>query len=195
MPKSSDLQSRAVDPKELYLKRFYPTKSAEVEESAINVPDDDDNLSEFSDVGSEASATRGSGRQLRKIVASILMRILCVARMARFDLLRITCKLATRISRWEEQDDKRLLCLTRYIWHHNDDRQLAFIGDDVSNTSLHLFCDADFAGGHISQRSTSGVNLALQGPRTLIPLQGLSVKQDAVAFSTPEAEWYVGCLG
>ena len=38
----------------------------------------------------------GGGRQFNTIVASILMRVLSVARMVRFDLLRMICKFATR---------------------------------------------------------------------------------------------------
>ena len=57
------------------------------------------------------------------------MRILYAARLARFDLLRITCKLATRISRWDENDARRLLRLIRYI--HNDDRQVGFLGYEM----------------------------------------------------------------
>ena len=37
--------------------------------------------------------------------------------------------------------------------------------------------------------------IALHGSHTQFPLQGLSAKQDAVALSTPEAEWYAGCAG
>ena len=107
--------------------------------------------------------------------------------MARFNLLRVTCRLATRISRWTDLDDKRLLRLVRYIHHHADDRQVGFIGNDICDTSLRLFCDADFAGDSVSQRSTSGVHLALHGSHSIFPLQGLSVKQNVVAFSTPAA--------
>ena len=47
----------------------------------------------------------------------------------------------------------------------------------------------------MTQRSTSGVHLAIHGEHSIFPLQGLSAKQDAVAFSTPEAEFYAGCAG
>ena len=47
----------------------------------------------------------------------------------------------------------------------------------------------------MTQRSTSGIHLALHGSHTIFPLQGISAKQEAVAFSTPEAEIYAGCAG
>ena len=118
------------------------------------------------------------------------MRILCAARLARFDLLRITCKLATRVSKWTTKDGARLLRLAQYIYHHASDRQIGLIGDSGPELSCQLFTDADFAGDAISQRSTSGVHLALHGEHSIFPLQGLPAKQEAVAYSTPEAEIY-----
>lgn len=49
----------------------------------------------------------GAG-QLAKVAASILMGVLFAAGMARFDLLRVTCRLATRITKWTKKDEKRL---------------------------------------------------------------------------------------
>ena len=146
----------------------------------------------FEEIGGGDGEPRG---QLGKIACSILMRILYAARLARFDLLRITCKLATRVSKWTEKDDARLLRLIQYIYHHASDRQVGFVGDDVPDLFVHLFTDADFAGDAVSQRSTTGVHLAVHGPHTIFPIQGLSGKQTAVAFSTPEAEIYAGCQG
>ena len=37
-------------------------------------------------------------------------------------------------------------------------------------------------------KSTSGVYLCIQGPRSCFPLAGISRKQGAVSHSTPEAE-------
>lgn len=112
----------------------------------------------FDDIGSIDGQPCG---QLNKIVASILMRILYVARMARFELLRVTCRLATKVPRWTEQCDKQLLRLVRYIWHHRGERQVGFIGNDISEMSLRFFNDDDFAGDVASRRSIGGVHLAL----------------------------------
>ena len=51
-----------------------------------------------------------------------------------------------------------------------------------------LFADADFAGDPETQRSTSGLHLALRGPATCFPLTGASKRQTCVSHSTPEAE-------
>ena len=52
----------------------------------------------------------------------------------------------------------------------------------------HLLADADFAGCTDTQRSTSGVHLAIRGPRTCFPVSGQSKRQTCVSHSTPEAE-------
>ena len=126
--------------------------------------------------------------RLAGVAASILMRVLYAARHARFDLHRITCKLATCIAKWSDLDDKRLWWLMCYIDTSVGYVQTGFIGDNPDDLSLSTFADADFAGDAISQRSTSGVHLSLNGPRSYFPIQGASKKQTAVAFSTPEAE-------
>lgn len=117
--------------------------------------------------------------QFNRFAASILTRILYAARMARFDFFRVTCRLATRISYWIGQGDKPWLRLVRYVWHRVDDRRVGFVGGEIAHTSLRLFCDADFAGDAVRQRSTGGVHVALRGPRTIFPLKGLPAKQDA----------------
>ena len=53
---------------------------------------------------------------------------------------------------------------------------------------LTLFCDADFAGDQETSRSTSGVFLAVVGPKTFVPISALSKKQGCVSESTCEAE-------
>ena len=47
----------------------------------------------------------------------------------------------------------------------------------------------------MTQRSTSGVHLAFHGGQSIFRRQGDSQKQDAVAFSTLEAEVYAGRAG
>lgn len=201
--RSNNLKKRAIDPKDWYLKMHYTKDElggscyshglhSDDEANTEALSSDAGALSELDGIGSVDGQPSG---ELNRIAASILMRILYAARMVRFDLLRVTCRIATRHSRWTEMDDRRVHRPIRYIYHHAGDRQVGFIGNDVHDTSLRLFCDADFAGDAASQRSTSGVHLAIHGSHSIFPLQGLSAKQDAVAFSTPEAEFYAGCLG
>ena len=54
-------------------------------------------------------------RQLHIIAANILMTIMYGARFARPDLLRAVCVLARRITKWDDDCDKRLLRLVAYI--------------------------------------------------------------------------------
>lgn len=148
-------------------------------------------MSEIDEVGIVDGKPRG---EINRIAAPILMRILYAARIALLHILRVTCRMATRISRWATQDDTRLLRLIRYIHHHLDDRQVGFIGDEVKDTSLRLFCDADFAVDVASGRSIGGLPLVLHGAQSIYHLQCLSAKQNAIAFSAPEAEFYAGCM-
>ena len=50
------------------------------------------------------------------------------------------------------------------------------------------YCDADLAGDRTDSKSTSGVLICLVGPRTYMPITGVSKKQTSVSKSTPEAE-------
>ena len=70
----------------------------------------------------------GQGGKLAPIAASVPMRVSYAARMARFDLLRITCKLATRVTKWDCDDDKRLMKLMRYIHSTLTCRQVGYLG-------------------------------------------------------------------
>jgi hypothetical protein len=56
----------------------------------------------------------GKGR-LQPIAASILMMILYVARLARYDLLQAVCRLACRVSKLDDDCDRRLYRLICYI--------------------------------------------------------------------------------
>ena len=76
-----------------------------------------------------------------------------------------------------------------------DDRQVGFIGNDIKETSPRLFRGADFGSDSVSHRSISGVHLVIRGSHSIYPLHGLSAKQDAVVFSTPEVEFYAGRMG
>jgi hypothetical protein len=109
---------------------------------------------------------------LQPIAASILMKILYAARMARFDLLRATCRLACYITKWTEECDKRLLRLIRYIHCSKGYRQIGWVGDPLSELTPHLYADADFAGCADTQRSTSGVHLSIEGPNSNFPING-----------------------
>ena len=140
---------------------------------------DDDRLPEVDE------ADRGA---LQPIASSILMKILYAARMARFDLLKAVSNLAKKVTKWNSNCDKQLHRMICYINSSLDLRLKGHIGDSSDQLELSLYSDADFAGDKESSRSTTGIFLALTGPNTFFPLNGVSKKQTCVSHSTPEAE-------
>ncbi len=120
--------------------------------------------------------------------SAILMKILYAARMGRYDLVRPVARLATRVTKWTELCDQKLHRLVCYIKSSLDVHMYAWVGDEMSDVEIVLYCDADLSGDRTDGKSTSGVFLCLMGPNTFVPLCGLSKKQTSVATSTPEAE-------
>ena len=126
--------------------------------------------------------------ELQSCAAKILMSVLYAARMARYDLLRAVGGLASMITKWTVECDRKLHHLMCYIDSTLAFRQFGWIGDPSSALQPYCYTDADFAGCQETLRSTSGVHMALEGPRSRFPLSGCSKKQAAVSHSTPEAE-------
>ena len=116
------------------------------------------------------------------------MKILYGARNVRPDLLKAVTYLACFFTKWTSQCDRRLHRLVCYIHSTCNYRLLGWIGDAPSKLQPHLFADADFAGCVETQRSTSGLHLALRGPNSCFPIAGVSKRQTCVSHSTPEAE-------
>ena len=133
--------------------------------------------------------------ELAQHAASILMKILYMARMARYDLLRPTCRLACDISKWTEENDKQLHRLICYMHSTAEYCQVGWIGDSPAKLAPHLYADADLAGDQQTHRSTTGCHLALEGPRSRFPLSGVSKRQSCISSSTPEAEIVAGHHG
>ena len=93
------------------------------------------------------------------------MKILFAARMARWDLLRATQSLASRVTRWSKDCDAALHRLVCYISSSLDVGMQGFIGDRINECKLWFFSDADWSGER-DRKSTSGCALYLVG-RTL----------------------------
>ena len=53
--------------------------------------------------------------ELGEDAASVLMKNLWAARLARPDLSRPTCKLATKVHKWSKNDDRRIRRLMEYM--------------------------------------------------------------------------------
>ena len=120
--------------------------------------------------------------------ASVLMKLLYAARIARFDLLRSINSLARNVTKWTTDDDAKLYHLMCYVNSSLSKRMIGWVGDTFDNLSVSLFADADFAGCSKSLRSTSGSHMHIQGVHTRFPLSGGSKRQGCVSHSTPEAE-------
>ena len=120
--------------------------------------------------------------------ASVLMKLLYAARIARFDLLRSINALARNVTKWTKDDDARLHHLMCYVNSTLSLKMIGWVGDKIEDLSLGLFAHADFAGCAQSLRSTSGSHLQVQGKFTRFPLAGGSKRQGCVSHSTPEAE-------
>jgi hypothetical protein len=125
---------------------------------------------------------------LASVVSKILMKVLYAARKARPDLLRATCYLATRITKWTEQCDRMLFRLMCYIHSSLGACLHGWMGDAPAKVEVCLYTDADFAGDPDTARSTTCVFLCLRGPNTFVPLGAVSKRQTCVSHSTPEAE-------
>ena len=100
--------------------------------------------------------------RLQPVAAKVFMKILFAARMARYDLLRATQSIASRVSKWSTECDNALHRLVSYIHCSKDLKMRGFIGDKFSDCRLWLFADADWAGEYDSH-STTGCAMILVG--------------------------------
>ena len=116
------------------------------------------------------------------------MKNLWLARLARPDLIRPVCKLATKIQKWSRNDDRRLKRMMEYMNSTINQKLRGFICDSADDLELWLFADADLAGDPDSSRSSSGGYLVLIGPKSWFPLSWIFHKQTATSRSTTEAE-------
>ena len=130
----------------------------------------------------------GEGGRLGHMAAMMLMTLLHAARAARSDLLQPIQFLAKRITRWDDMCDKRLHRLMCYIYGSVDYVSIGWIGDDPSDLTAHLFCDASFASCPYTLRSTGGDHCDIQGPNSHFPWSASSQGQTATAQSSTEAE-------
>ena len=132
--------------------------------------------------------TEATSGVLGDIACAVLMKILYAARMGRYDLIRPVAALASKVTKWTYLCDRKLHRLVCYIHSSLDLYMYAWVGDPISELELVLFCDADLAGDRTDAKSTSGVFLCIAGPRSFVPLTGVSKKQTSISRSTPEAE-------
>ena len=115
--------------------------------------------------------------------------------MVRVDLIRAITFLAQTMTKWSTDCDLRLEALMGWIKKSVNYVQVAWIGDAITDLRLHLYCDADFAGCQTTNRCTSGVFMAIEGPHSFVPVGHGSKKQHVTSNSTTEAETCSGAFG
>ena len=133
--------------------------------------------------------------QFQSIAARVIMKILCGARMARYDLLHVRHVLACKITKWTKRCDQRPHRITCYLHQVDDITMMGWVGDTSVSWNKWLFTDADFAADKTTSRSMSGRLCAINGPTTYFPLRALCKKQSAVSHSTAESEMTAADLG
>ena len=121
---------------------------------------------------------------LAPIALKVVMKVLYCARFARPDIMRATCKLASKVSKWTRECDRRLHKLMSYLHSTKQVISRGCVGDNVEKCHIALFCDADYAGDRTDSKSITGVLDAIVGPYTFMPVAFRSKKQDCVSKST-----------
>jgi hypothetical protein len=124
----------------------------------------------FLDEASGGDAGDDAAGELQPIAARVLMKVLYGARMARYDLLRPCCFLATKITKWTRSCDKALHRLMCYLHSTPDTRMCGWVGDDVKSWELVLYADADFAGDRETPVRPAGCFCASAGLGRSSPL-------------------------
>lgn len=114
----------------------------------------------------EEGVTEANRGALAPQAASILMKLLCAARICRFDLLRSINNLARKITKWTMKEDALLHHLMAYVHQSKHHMMIGWVGDSMEASSIGLCADADYAGCCESLKSTSGADLHIQDPRT-----------------------------
>ncbi len=81
--------------------------------------------------------------ELANSAASIIVKIMYAARMARFDLLRAVQGLARVITKWTARQDQELHRLMCYIQTTKHWRSVGWMGDAADQVKPVVFTDAD----------------------------------------------------
>ena len=102
--------------------------------------------------------------------ASILMKILYLARCCRFDLIHPVCSLAREVTKWNRACDKRLHRLVGYLHSTRTLSQEGYVGNVSEDLSILCYTDASFADDVQTSRSTSGCYICLVGSSTFMPI-------------------------
>ena len=119
--------------------------------------------------------------------ASVLMKILYLARCCRFDILHPVCTLAREITKWNRACDKRVHRLICYMHLTRLHRLEPFVGDKPEERAIIMYTDASFADCTQTSKSTTGCDIAMAGPNTFAPINALCKNQTVVSHSSTES--------
>ena len=122
--------------------------------------------------------------------ASFIMKLMHGARMAMPQICVIVSRLASQITKWSADSDRRLLRVYGYL-HANADKVLTgtLAKSDRKHLKIIAWPDADLNGDFMSTKSTDGFFVELAGREGRgFPLAWGSHKQGSTAMHTAEAE-------
>ena len=114
--------------------------------------------------------------------ASILMKVLWLARLSRPDLSHAVTKLASGITRWTVNHDKLLHRMMCYMQSAVEFGFHGSVKGGPEDISLHLYTDADLGGDVLTMKSHTGIYLCVECPHgTHFPLSWASRRQQCVS--------------
>mgnify|MGYP003323707049 CR=1 FL=1 len=93
---------------------------------------------------------------LHKPASRVLMKVLYASRMARPDLLKVNCSLASEVSKWDSSSAERLHRMLCYVEQHKHMVFVGWCGDSPADLSLEAFAGAGFASDYNTAKSTTG---------------------------------------
>ena len=121
--------------------------------------------------------------------ASLLMKLLWLARLSRPDLSFGITSLAGAISRWSRNHDVMIKRLLGYVKKTYQLGLWGVVSHEVRVPRLRLYCDSDLGGDPLTCRSHSGIFVVVEDAKgNLFPISWTAKRQTAVARSTTEAE-------
>jgi hypothetical protein len=121
--------------------------------------------------------------------ASLVMKLMYAARMALPNLIVAVGRLASELSRWTAESDRKLRRLYSYVHNHYDMKLTGTLSTrDIDAVTIIAWPDADLNSDSNTSRSHSGCWIELAANGRSFPLTWFSKRQDSTATHTCEAE-------
>ena len=108
--------------------------------------------------------------ELSASAAQMVMKLLCLARLSRPDILVAVTVLAAKVTAWSINEDRMVARLVGYVSYPAHFSCIWFIGDASGSLSLSLYVDSDFGGCLHTARPANCYALALEGPASFVLL-------------------------